>query len=98
MDHYKAKLIELQTLLDSAERKALEIGKCQGTSLWLTTLPLEDENLVLNKQEFFDAMCMRYGWVMKRLPSRSSCNANFSIEHMLSSHLGGFIIQQHNNI
>ena len=50
------------------------------------------------KQEFFDAIFMRYGWQMKRLPVKCACQASFSIEHALSCHLGGYIIHRHNNI
>ena len=42
------------------QQKAIEIAKSEGASIWLTTLPLKDENFVLNKQEFFDALYMRY--------------------------------------
>lgn len=79
-------------------RKALEIASSQGASSWLTTLPLKDENYTLNKQEFVDAIHMRYGWNMKRLPAKCACTANFSIDHALSCHLGGYVIQRHNNI
>jgi len=85
-------------MLQSLERKALEIAKCPGASSWLTTLPLKEENFVLNKQEFHDAIFMRYGWQMRRLPIKCVCEQTFTIDHALSCHLGGYIIHRHNNI
>jgi len=35
---------------------------------------------------------------MNRMLTKCTCQANFTIEHALSCHLGGFIIQRHNNI
>ena len=66
--------------------------------MWLTTLPLKEENYVLNKQEFFDGIFMRYTWEMKNLPSNCACNARFSLEHALSCLFGGYIIHHHNNL
>ena len=56
------------------QQKAVEISRYEGASAWLTTLPLKDENYVLNKQEFFDAIHMRCAWEMKRLPSNARVN------------------------
>lgn len=97
-DHHEQTHREILPTLTSTERKALEIAASPGASSWLTTLPLKEEHFVLNKQEFFDAIYMRYGWQMKRLPLKCACQANFTIEHALSCHLGGYIIQRHNNI
>ena len=80
------------------QQKAVEIATSEGASAWLTTLPLKHENFILNKQEFFDAVYMRYAWRMKRLPIKCACQSNFSLDHALSCHLGGFTIQRHNNI
>ena len=95
---YENTLREIDPMLQSLERKALEIAKCPGASSWLTTLPLKEENFVLNKQEFHDAIFMRYGWQMRRLPIKCACEQTFTIDHALSCHLGGYIIHRHNNI
>ena len=84
--------------LQPINQKALEIAASQGASSWLTTIPLKNENFVLNKREFVDAIHMHYGWEMKRLPIKCASSANFTIDHALSCHLGGCVIQRHNNI
>jgi len=53
---------------------------------------------VLNKQEFFDAVYMSYAWELKRLPERCACNTKFTAEHALSYHIGGYIVDRHNNV
>ena len=91
-------LNDLLKNLQPIERKAVEIAQLEAASSWLTTLPLKEENFVLNKQEFLDAICMRYAWQMKRLPAKCACQVNLTLDHALSCHLGGFTIQRHNNI
>ena len=34
----------------------------KGASFWLSALPIKAIGYALNKQEFTDAICMRYGW------------------------------------
>lgn len=97
-DHHELTHQEIFPTLTSKERKALEIAASPGASSCLTTLPLKEEHLVVNKQEFFDPIYMRYGWQMKRFPLNCACQLNFTIEHALSCHFGGYIVQRHNNI
>ena len=61
LQDYEKILREIEPTLSSIERKALENAQCSDASSWLTTLPLREENFILNKQEFFDAIFMRYG-------------------------------------
>jgi len=37
----------------------------KGASSWLSALTVKDTGYALNKQEFMDAVCMRYGWKEK---------------------------------
>ena len=84
--------------MTSSEKKANDIARSEGASIWLTTLPLKEENYVLNKQEFSDGLYMRYMWELKNLPSNCARDAKFTLEYALSCHLGGYIIQRHNNL
>ncbi len=34
----------------------------EGSSSWLTVLPLADQGFALHKGAFHDALCLRYGW------------------------------------
>jgi len=38
---------------------------------WLIALPLHEQGFHLNKQEFRDALCLRYGWQLGNTYSRS---------------------------
>ena len=53
---------------------------------------------MLNRQEFFDRIYMRYMWKMKNLPSICDCDAKFTLEHALCCHLGTYMIQRYNNL
>ena len=37
------------------------------SSLWLTALPIQEQGFHLNKQEFQDALRLKYGWDSKLL-------------------------------
>jgi len=41
----------------------------KGASSWLSALPIKAIEYALNKQEFTDVVCMRYGWKMKGIPT-----------------------------
>ena len=64
--------------------KVNDIAQCEGASSWLTTLPLKEEDFALSKREFIDALYLRYGWDVPRLPSICACSKNNSVEHSMS--------------
>ena len=45
-----------------------DLNCMDGASLWLMSLPLEDEGYTLTKQQFRDLMALRYGWQLSRMP------------------------------
>ena len=45
----------------------------KGASSWLSALPIKAIGYALNKQEFTDAVCMRYGWKIKGIPTHCAC-------------------------
>uniref|UniRef100_A0A1X7UBN0 Reverse transcriptase domain-containing protein n=1 Tax=Amphimedon queenslandica TaxID=400682 RepID=A0A1X7UBN0_AMPQE len=47
---------------------------------------------------FFDALCLRYGYLPSSLPTNCSCGIPLSIDHCLNCHLGGFTILRHNGV
>ena len=67
-------------------------------SSWLTPLPLKTENYILNKREFFDAVAIKYRWLLKRLPILCACGNFFTTDHAMSCLKGGFIHQRHDII
>ena len=78
--------------------KILESATAKGSSSWLTSLPLQDENRSLNKEEFRDALALRYGWRPKNFPQKCACGAMNSITHCLDCKLGGYVTMRHNEM
>ncbi len=76
--------------------KAMDLANQKGASSWLTALPLQENNFSLNKEEFRDALSLRYGWRPKQLPLKCACGANNSVSHCLDCKLGGYITMRHN--
>ncbi len=70
----------------------------KGTSCWLTTLPLADENFVLNRMDFRDALKLRYSLPMPNMPSKCVCGKVNNISHALSCSTGGYVARRHNNL
>ncbi|XP_057311093.1 uncharacterized protein LOC130648959 [Hydractinia symbiolongicarpus] len=67
----------------------------KGSSNWLTVLPLKDHSFDLNKQNFWDAVKIRYGWNLSNVPTTCACGAKFDFQHAMK---GGFVIILHNNV
>ena len=60
----------------------------EGASSWLTSLPLEKYGYVLNKQNFQDAICLRYNfkqmasWKVQLGNTEQSCQVHlWCVEH-----------------
>ena len=64
----------------------------------LTVIPIMEFGFNLHKQVFRDALCLRYGWPLSRLPSHCVCGVPFSIDHAFSCPKGVFPIIRHNRI
>ena len=97
--HLKQKFEELLLLLPSIERKrCLQMSREKGSGSWLTVLPLQDFGYTLNKQEFRDALCLRYGWNIPNMPHFCGCGIKNSIDHTLICKKGGYVAMRHNNL
>ena len=70
----------------------------KGASTWLTVLPLTEHGFTLHRSAFQDALALRYGWLLSKLPSKCECGHAFSVEHALSCAKGGFPALRHNEI
>ena len=66
-------LQQLHGRMNKEQLRANELNTMRGASSWLTTLPVQSENLNLNKREFFDVLSLRYHWTPKYLPT--TCRA-----------------------
>ena len=70
----------------------------KGASSWLSALPIKAIGYALNKQEFMDGICMRYGWNMKCIPTHFACEETNSVDHSLICKLGGYTSMRHNSV
>ena len=70
----------------------------KGASSWLSALPTKAIGYALNKQEFTDAICMRYGWKVKGIPTHCACGETNSVDHSLICQLGGYTSMRHNSV
>ena len=61
-------------------------------------MPIQEQNLNLNKQEFCDALRIRYNMKLANLPLKCVCGEMFSVDHALICKKGGFISKRHDNI
>ena len=90
---------EAQNLnLTQSLSRAVKLANEKGSSNWLTSLPLESHGFALHKGAFRDALCLRYGWLPDRLPSKCDCGDAFSIDHALNCPKGAFPTLRHNEI
>ena len=91
----------LREILDSADNKmkrTLELAQEKGAGSWLTARPTKSHGFALNKQQFIDSVCLRYGWRISNTPSHCQCSKKNDIDHALSCKKGGYVIMRHNRI
>ena len=82
--------------LDEKTKRLLNAAAEKGASAWLSTLPLQRLGYTLNKREFRDAVCLRYGWDIPDMPSFCGCGKKNSVDHVLICPLGGYTSMRHN--
>ena len=70
----------------------------QSASTWPSTLPIEEEGYMLNKQGFCDLVNIRYGWPLSLTPRTCTCGNIFNIEHALTCKKIWFITLRHNRL
>ena len=63
-----------------------------------TAIPVTDFGFNPHKQAFHDALCLRYGWPLSRLPCHCVCGIPFSIDHAHTCPKGAFPIIRYNRI
>ena len=100
-DRIKMQTTELESikqLTSEYQQRLIDLNCEKGASLWLSTLPIKEEGYVIAKNLFWDLIRLRYGWNLKRMPTRCECSSNFNIEHALSCKKGGFVSLRHNHL
>ena len=81
---------------DERMKRQLELAQEKGSSSWLTCLPLQHLGYCLNKQGFRDSLCLRYGWMIKGIPTYCACGTKSDVNHTLTCKKGGYVIMRHN--
>ena len=97
---YKTTLANLRTHMSDQDKKTNDLNQNQisGSYNWIQALPLKEFDYKLNKQQFWDALRIRYNWQLPNLPSECVCGADYNVQHALSCKKGGFITLRHNDI
>ena len=88
----------LYDILSPEYLRIVELASEKGASRWLTVLPIDSSEFALHKSAFRDALCLRYGWPCKDLPSQCKCGNQLSVDHLLSCPMGGYPSLRHNEI
>ena len=96
--YYKALQDTILGNLPTTTSKQAELASEKGSSSWLTTLPLEEYGFTLNKQEFYDAISLRYGFPINKIAKQCVCGQPNSINHCLICKRGGFVSLRHNSL
>ena len=84
--------------MSSKNKRLNDIAQEQGSSSWVTVLPIKKLGFSLSKAEFWDAIYLRYGLPLKRLPSHCGCSKVYTVQHVLSCKKGGFGTLRHNEL
>ena len=94
----KAQYDELIRKLPPPKQRTLKLASEKGSSIWLTSLPLDEFGFSLHKRAFSDAIALRYGWTLPNTPTQCDCGVSFSVDHSLSCPKGGFPTIRHNQL
>ncbi|MDA8002745.1 MAG: hypothetical protein MPL62_15800, partial [Alphaproteobacteria bacterium] len=88
----------LRPRLPRSQQFGMDQAREKGASCWLTALLIQEYGFSLHKQAFRDALCVRYGWQLERLPSHCACGETLSLNHALSCLKGAMPSIRHNRI
>ena len=88
----------IHTMLNSYGQRLLTLNTEPGASSWLTARPIESLGYELTKQEFQDAMRLRFGLHFPDLNLRCACGKDNDVDHALSCAKGGYAIMRHDKI
>ena len=84
--------------LTREELRRMKMNQEKGASNWLSSLPLRENGFSLNKQEFYDAVALRYGLPIENIPDMCVCGQNFSVDHAMRCKTGGYVAIRHNEV
>ena len=73
----------------------LQQPRCQN---WLKVIPIEEFNYKINKQQFLDAVWLRYQLPIPNLTTRCPCGEKCDTQQAMSCKKGGFVTLHHNKL
>ena len=91
-------LKEVLDLVGNKMKRILELSQEKGAGSWLTTVPTKSLGFSLNKQEFRDSICLRYGWRVPNTPSHCQCGKKNDGDHALQCPNGGYVKMRHDRL
>ena len=94
----KEKMESIDSTLSPDLLRLVNQSRGKGASSWLNAMPLADQGLALNKQEFRDSLPLRYNLPLVNLPSLCVCGDEFTVGYALSCKKGGFVAQIHSGV
>ena len=94
----KSRMEEIDASLSPDLLRSIEQARDKGASSWLNAIPLKEQGLALNKQEFRDSLRLRYNLPLSDLPNHCACGDRMTVGHALSCKRGGFVAQRHDGI
>ena len=95
---YKEEYEQICDVIDEKMQRILALAQEKGSGTWLTAIPIQSLGYTLNKQEFRDSVCLRYGWNIPNTPSFCQCGSENNIDHALSCKKGGYVSMRHNRV
>ena len=76
-------------------KKLFHAAREKGASSWLSALPIQRLRYKINKEEFKDAFCLRYGWRIQDMPKFCACGQANSLDHVLICKKRGYVSMRH---
>lgn len=94
----KNDLEQLISVLSADTIRKVHAAQETGASNWLTSLPIKAKGFSLNKQEFVDAVALRYGWPVEGIPNTCACGSPNDVNHTMTCKKGGFVCMRHDEV
>ena len=94
----KSRMEEIDASLSPDLLRSKEQARDKGATSWFNAIPLKEQGLALNKQEFRDSLRLRYNLPVSDLPNHCACGDRMTVGHALSCKRGGFVAQRHDGI
>ena len=88
----------IRSRVSGTQHLVLDIAGEKGVSSWLTADPSPQCGTVLDKSDFHDAVCLRYGFLLDGVPSSCVGGSSLTTDHAMKCPAGGYPIARHNHV